>query len=150
MSLADHWDGGDYLGVGDHRCTVSKFRMFSAKTGTPGVEFTLRDSRGKEIGLGLYLTEKAMGRLASFAKACGMSREEAARYNPAKQDAHNVMLNREVMVRVEKNERDYSEVAEWWKVGEDAPKPYRQPQPAPQAQPASDYGPPVTDEDVPF
>lgn len=138
MSLADHC-GGDYLGEGHHLVAIRSFDVFFYKTGAEGVEFRMADDNGRTTRLSFLTQPKCQWVLASFATACGMSKEEMEEYHPEK-GGHDVMLNRKVLVGVIKCESDsgktYHEVDKdskaWWKADGQQPisQPAEQPKPA--------------------
>lgn len=142
MSLADHWDGGEYLPVGEFLVTVKSHKLID-KASTPGVEFTVADERGRQSRVTCWLSEKALWKLASFAKACGLTMAEAKAYNPDNQNSHRMLHGKRCMVEVAKRDDKYSEVIDFWKESSEP----REPKPQP-VQPVADA--PMTGDDIPF
>lgn len=122
MSLAEHWDGG-YLGAGWHHVKVSEYKCFKYNTGNPGVEVHfLSVSTGSKAKDSFSLLPQSLWRLANLAKACGMSREEAATYNPDNPNDHRKLVGLECFVELVKK-GDYHEVAGWRSLAEGEPPP---------------------------
>jgi hypothetical protein len=151
VSLADYWDkpigeSGNWLDKGDWQVKVTNFRPFITPARTSGVEFKLENDQGATRAT-FWLTEPSMPRLASFAKACGLSKAEAANYDPMGVGNHSVLLNHQVNVRVVLDDKGkYHQVdtdgCGWWSLSDDAVAPVQQPAPPPAAT--------VNDEDIPF
>ena len=118
-SLAEHLVEGNFFEPGDHEVTVASYRLFSSKSGTEGVEFILTGERGKQTRASFYLTEKALRRLAWFAEACGLSKDDMRTYNTDTPGSHEQLLGKRVLVTIEKvsaqNGKEYSEVVAWRK-----------------------------------
>jgi len=136
MPLSDHWTDGKYLDVGNYAVTVTGFRVFVSKKGTEGVEFELKADDGKTSSASFYLTDASLWRLAQFAGACGMTKEEAANYHTEQQNSHNVLVNKKVGVTINfeestTNNKYYREAVDWFLVSELANIP--QPVPSPEA-----------------
>lgn len=110
-SLADY--KSNYLTVGEHETHVTTFKCFSANSGTSGVEFTVQDAFGSSSKATFFITEKAMNRLASFARACGLSEDEMRAYDPFNPNCHAALQGRAVCVTVDKREEKYHEVVDW-------------------------------------
>lgn len=133
MSLADYADSGSWMKAGVHDVSVRAVRVFEYNTGTPGVEFTLADQAGRTIKTGMPLSEKALWKLASFAQACGMTKEQLRTYDPNNDSAHRILINKRLRITIEKPEGSkYHEVADWEPIPNG-----RAPQPAPQERPAA-------------
>lgn len=64
-------EGQEYLPEGESVCTVTKVEEIPAKSGSDMVVVTLADRLGRTARENFVLTEKALFRLARFAKACG-------------------------------------------------------------------------------
>lgn len=124
MSLADHWDGG-WLQAGWHQVKVADYELKpNPKTGNNGVEFafmgTSTGGRAKDM---FWLTEAAFWRLAAFARACGMTRTEAASYEPTNPNDHRKLVGLECWVELVKK-GEYHEVVGWRSLTEgEAPPP---------------------------
>lgn len=161
MSLADYADSGSWMKAGTHDVSVRAFRTFDYNTGNPGVEFTLADSAGRTIKTGMPLTEKALWKLASFAQACGMTKEQLRTYDPHNPTAHRMLVNKRLRITIEKPEGSkYHEVADWEPIPNGRPtvqtpqeRPIANSAPPPQQQanhqPPTEYDdgrPPETDE----
>lgn len=150
MSLADHWSEHNYFGVGDHQVTVTGFRLFDCKSGNSGVEFTL-EARGKTTKVSFILTDTSLWVLASFARACGITEEQARGYDPFAPQSHRMLVNKCVCVRVVKVGK-YHEVDKdnqaWWLFDGESPA-YSDPEPvAAPATEETETKPP--DDDIPF
>lgn len=127
MALSEYWDkevgaGGNYLRAGDWQVKVTGFDPFFANSGTPGVTFKLENTEG-ETRATFWLSEGSMARLASFAKACGMSREEAQQYDPMVKGNHSMLINHRVNVRVVLDDKGkYHQVdtdgCGWWAISQ--------------------------------
>lgn len=125
MSLADHWDGG-WLKAGWHHVKITAYEITSnpkKSPPTPGVEFQFvsvdTGAKGKEV---FWLTEAALCVLASFARDCGMTKEEARNYDPHNSNAHRAMVGLECWVEMVKK-GDYHEVNDFRSLGEGEPPP---------------------------
>lgn len=143
MSLADHWDNESYLPVGHHKVKVLSHRCFEFNSGSPGVEFEVMDAKKRKMKLGICLKDTVIWKLAKFAKACGLSIEEARKYNPNTDACHKMLHGKYVMVVVEKLEK-YCEVTDFYEVGGAAPPPAKESKP--KEAPAT--GP--SDDEIPF
>lgn len=117
MSLADHYDGGSWLGEGWHNVTVKDCSTFKYNTGSDGVQFQLNDAGGRTAKVSFCLVNNILWRLAEFAKACRLTKDEAARYEPSSPNSHRVLVGRTLQVRLVKGEK-YHDVVEWIAVGE--------------------------------
>lgn len=161
MSLGDYYDdaseggGGSWLQAGEYEVTITGFDTgTNPHTGNQCVQFTVEDSGGRKSRATFWLTHKAMVILASFAKTCGLTRQECHAYDPEHPNSHAILVNRKVGVTVSPDERNskYHHVTGWWKTGT------RKTGPAPpSAQPANDRPPfdpgqvrPVSNDDIPF
>ena len=153
-SLAEHWSEGNFLEVGEHVVTIASTRLFAYNSGSQGVEFKLRGNHGKEGKVSFCLQETILWRLAQFAEACGFTKDECRDYNTDNPDSHNRLLNRQVLVTVEKtvsaNGKEYAEVVAWQK-----PENGTTPAPAPAAQKPTPPAPTQPDDsktkdDLPF
>jgi hypothetical protein len=123
MSLADHWSGGDYLGEGWHSVHVEEYSTFEYNTGSPGVEFVLKDRAGKMQKLSFCLVESIQWRLASFARDCGITEDEAKHYEPLQPNSHSALVGRQVQVHIikgkpDKNGKQYHEIDQWCSIEE--------------------------------
>jgi hypothetical protein len=123
----------DYLSEGTYQLTVKSFRLFQTNAQNKGVEFVLVDDHGASTKAGFYLTNKAMYRLTSFARACGV--EDLVNYE------HDQLVGAQVMCRVVLDGKYHQVDTDgmgWWRVGSEAPKTStRPPQKAPQNAPAT-------------
>lgn len=117
MSLADHYDGGSWLQEGWHDVSIKGYNVFQYNSGSDGVQFKLTDTGGRTGKVSFCLVETILWRLAEFAKACGLTKDEAARYEPSSANSHHVLVGRHLQVRLEKQEK-YHEVVEWVATGE--------------------------------
>jgi len=156
MSLADHYDGG-WLESGWHTVTVKSFRTFEYNTGSPGVEFELRGDEGQRGSVSFNLLEQCLYKLGQFAKACGLSREQAKRYDTSNPNSHKLLVGNRVKVFSEKPKgSDYHEVTEWDAVDQTgappATPPPAEPAPLPTAAEANaaEAEAPPTGKDIPF
>jgi hypothetical protein len=74
---------------------------------------------------GFVLTQTSYWKLAGFAKACGLTREQAANYDPDRESSHRMLLRKRLQVYVIKK-GDYHEVDDWANINEnvsDTPTP---------------------------
>lgn len=141
-TLSDHWnEGGKWLKEGWHTVTVKEYRLFEYNSGSPGVEFQVEDAAGSLAKLSHVLIEKCFWTLAGFAQACGMTREECAKYDPETPDNHRMLVGKTVQVLVVPDGK-YHKVAEWAEAGT------RQQDPPPQTQRVEPVKTPL--DDVPF
>lgn len=110
-TLADYYDsaGGDYLPAGQHEVTISGVRFFTYNSGGPGVEYILADRLGRTTKLGSSLKHTAWWKIAQLAKACGMSKDECAKFDPSNRPAHNALIGRRLIVDVEQNAKGFHE-----------------------------------------
>jgi hypothetical protein len=116
-NLAEHWSV-DWLDCGWHRCKVTEYEMFTYNSNNPGVKFKLRGlDRSGRAEASFVILENCFWKLASFARACGMSEEAAAGYNPENQNHHKKLLDRVLYVEVEPN-GEYKKVDNWCKEDE--------------------------------
>ena len=112
MPLNDYWDtepgqGGTYLEAGWHDVRVSDYRVFTAHSGNKGVNFTIVDKDGKSCKTGGFMfVDASLPHLAKFAKACGLTREQAATYDPTVESSHRILLNKPLRVLVEKDPKN--------------------------------------------
>lgn len=102
------------LGEGWHEVTVGKHREFKAKTGSPGVEYTVSNEHGS-IGVTFYITPAAKFRLKLFAQTCGLAEVKLRNFDFAD------LAGKRVRVKAEKNDRGYLDVTDW--ASADAPAP---------------------------
>lgn len=127
-TLDQHWDeGGQWLKDGWHTVKVEDYDLFDYNTGSSGVSFQVQDEHGFQAKLSHVLLEKCFWTLASFAKACGLSREDAAKYDPDKPESHRVLIGKSVQVLVVPDGK-YHKVTQWAEVGTpqaDPPPPQR-------------------------
>lgn len=146
MSLADHYDNqgpGKYLHEGWHEVVVADYRVFDYGTPTSdkgGVEFIMKDTAEKQTKATFNLLDRCLWDLANFAKACGLTREQCAKYDPHKESSHRMLLGKRLKVHVVKD-GDFHKANEWANINEnvsDAPAPVderlkrpQEPQPAP-------------------
>lgn len=144
------------MGVGDHFVTVESYKATGkSKQNNDGIEFTCV-SNGRKARVVFWLTEAALWRLADFAKACGLTKEEARGYDAFNFSSHRALVNRRVMIRIVKNGK-YHEVDDdngWWAItatnwsngvpSDIAPK-NRDPEPLPTTAPGA-----PDDKDIPF
>jgi len=121
MSLADHM-GDQYLRSGDHVVKVTAYTSKEVNDKTL-LSLAVNDHRGHQSKVEFWLTEKAIFRLARFAKACGLTDEQMAAYKEYTPDSARVLMGKKVGVRVEPQERDskYHEVTDWWPFEGEAP-----------------------------
>lgn len=141
MSLADHWDGS-YLTEGWHAVLVQSFESFTTPPpkNTPGVKFILVGSQNRSIKADFWVTEAAQCILAQFAKACGLTQDEARNYDPLDGRSHVMLCNREVQVFIakgkprESDSKQFNEVKDWLPI--DEPTPAHKPAPASTETPA--------------
>ena len=165
MSLYDNYDpnrkgGGDYLSEGTHRVRVTGNTMVTSDNkGTKGVEVELTDGSDRTINSTFWTTNAdgkpsgALWRLANFAAACGLNEQELRTYDDQNENAHRVLMNRQLVIAVKKIDKDNGK--HWHEV--DSFEPANNADPlgiAPDAigpPPAHNDGPPATDEDgIPF
>ncbi len=124
--LDKHWDGG-FLAVGWHSIEVTEADTFNYNTGNPGVKFMLLSDTGANGKVSFPLADAALWKLASFVRALGLTREQAAGYNETRIDHHRRMVGRKAKVRVAsvRNYNDpsksYNEVVEWIPASEPTP-----------------------------
>lgn len=100
MSLADYYDGV-YLDAGWHKVRITDLELFNYNSGSDGVKFHLETSQGTKGKISFVLkydSPGCMARLASFAKACGLTKEDCARYEPERASSHSALLRKSVQV----------------------------------------------------
>ncbi len=150
-SLNNHYDssyvpgqgGGNYLPAGKHRVRVVSFKpVTSTKKGTPGVKFQFESVEGLEAHETFWLTEKAYVRLASFAKACGLTVSDLEQYDPEAANDHAKLVHRWVNIDWELQEGSdkYHEVVNW-EAADNAPA---------LAMPTAAEANAIPDDDIPF
>lgn len=132
MSLGDYaGSGSQYLGEGWHTVRVNAVRDYQAYTGTDGVEFEVECLTTQLLSKASFSlnTKPALGRLCSFAQACGFMNDELARYDEKDPASHRAFMNRKVQVFVTKGDSRYHEVKDWRTIGDDTPAPIAAPPP---------------------
>ena len=152
MSLYDHSQGGIYLQPGRHLCKVTGKRLFNYNTGSPGIEIEVKNERGQTGKIGFCLVEAALWKLASFAKACGLSDADLKKYDPTSENAHKILIGKKFVARVDKPDK-YSEITDWELPvvgGEPAPPETRSESKSKAAKPPVDDEPAPTDDEIPF
>lgn len=123
-NLNSHYDasyvpgqgGGSYLPAGKHKVRVVSFEVVtSSKKGTPGVKFQFESVDGLEAHETFWLTPKAYVRLASFAKACGLTENDLEQYDPDTPNGHAILVHRWVVVdwQLQTDSDKYHEVVNW-------------------------------------
>jgi hypothetical protein len=116
MSLADVWDDtgpGKYLQPGWHEVTVTDCQVHQRfHSGNDGLDVTVEDAAGAKSKAGFVLKPTVYWKLASFAKACGFTREQAEKYDPDRESCHRMLLRKRLKVHVVKK-GDYHEVDDW-------------------------------------
>lgn len=157
MSLADYYDGV-YLAAGWHKVRITDLELFQyPKTQTDGVKFyleTAEGSKGKATFTLKYDSRGCMARLASFAKACGLTKEECGRYEPERASSHSALMRKAVQVLSELDENGkYHDIVSWRPI--DAPELPNAPAQAPAASPATPTEVPAetfvpTGDEIPF
>lgn len=100
--LGDHYkEGGEYLRTGWHKVRITGVRMI--EHGDGGVEYQLENKSGKSK-VAFWLNDKQAWVLANFAKACGLTVEEMAKFNESAEAHHKkMMVGRDVQVYVSKD-----------------------------------------------
>lgn len=122
MPLSDHYGDG-WLTAGWHEVRVAEYKMtHNPNSGNDGVEFYVKDRRGNQCKVTFWLTDKAMRRLAWFAQTCGLTEDEARKYEPLDGTSHRLLIGRRLRVLVVPQEKDpkYHEISEWEALGEEA------------------------------
>jgi hypothetical protein len=154
MDLSKH--ANQYLSEGSYKVTVRPIgerdaglsNLFQANSGNRGIEFVLEDEDGATTKASFMLVDKSLWVLASFAKACGLSKDELEKYD------HEMLVGREVMVRVVRDGQYHKVDTDnrgWWKVGAQEPSFSGSAQkPRPAATAAATPGVPDGDNDLPF
>jgi hypothetical protein len=120
--VGNHYDNvGQWLPEGWHKVTVISHKMAEGtKKGTPGVTFFARNANGKQAkSQTFWLTDSAVTFLASFAMACGLTKDEAQRYDTDNPNSHTILHGREVYILVVRDGK-YHEFDEWQSI-EDGP-----------------------------
>lgn len=126
-SLHSHYDpnyvpgkSGNYLPAGKHKVRVVSFKTVTAKKGTSGVKFEFESIDDLLAHETFWLTDKAYPRLASFAKACGLSEKELEAYDPDVANDHAKLVNRVVVIdwQLQDGSNKYHEVVNWEPAGE--------------------------------
>jgi hypothetical protein len=146
--LDKHWDGG-FLPVGWHRVTITDAKTINYNSGNEGVEFALQSEEGQAGKASFVLVDSILWRLAQFVKACGLTREQAAKYNEHSINHHRHMIGKMVQVQVVLGAargdppKRYAEVDNWLPMSE--PTPTDAPAPAQAAPPAEE-----PKDDIPF
>src|SRR5690606_15395447 len=111
--LGDHYSDSDYLSQGWHLVEIDECRLFEYNTGNPGVEYVLKDGEGAQTKMSFALSGKGVKRLAHFAKACGLSHEDAMKFDPESEVHHKkYMVGKKVRVWVEKDGK-YHKGTDW-------------------------------------
>lgn len=113
MDLTKYGQG--YLTEGIYKVKVVSKKLFTANSGTKGVDFAVADRSGATSKVGFMLTEKAMFRLGSFAGACGLSEEEMQNYD------HDMLIGKYVKVRIVRDggyHKVDTDQMGWWKYDE--------------------------------
>lgn len=128
-NLADHWDDSSYLPEGWHNVAVSGFKLLDREP--PGVKFTVCDfDTGKMVETEAFWLRNAPGKegaasplfaLTGFAKACGLTREEARGYEPDNPNSHAMLVGRKVRVLVTLEKGKYHRATEWASIGSTTP-----------------------------
>lgn len=118
MSIADHWDSGSYLPEGVHRVRITDVENYrSTQKGTPGAKLTVEDELGRTLSHTLWLTEKAMGIVASWFAACGFTRDQCATFDETDFKTYLRLRNKTLLVHVAKEDgndgKRYNRVVDW-------------------------------------
>lgn len=148
MSLGDYaGSGSQYLGEGWHAVMVVGVRDYQAHTGTDGVEFTVECISTQQTSKGSFSlnSKAALGRLCSFAQACGFTNEELARYDEKDPNSHRAFMNRKVKAFIAKSDKGYHEMKDWKTSDSDTPAVVPK-----QTPPASELPEPKEDDGIPF
>ncbi|MCK4624047.1 MAG: hypothetical protein KAV00_01965 [Phycisphaerae bacterium] len=120
-NLADHWDDSNYLPEGWHDVVVKEFKLIDRDP--PGVSFTVvHQESGQQCETDAFWLANAPGssatgsplfRLAGFAKACGLSREESAHYDIDDPNSHAMLVGLKLRVLVTLEKEKYHRATEW-------------------------------------
>ena len=97
--LDKHWDGG-FLPVGWHKAEITDVISQEFQTGSKGVDYMLRSETGATGKVRFVLVESILWRLASFLKAVGLTREQAARFDENSLNHHRHWIGKMVQVQV--------------------------------------------------
>jgi hypothetical protein len=92
------------------------------------------------------MLENCFWKIALFAEACGITQEQARAYDPLDLRHHARLVNKQLMVLVEKPDK-YNEVTEFWSPNSDHAMPTGPLNNAPYVPPQAEA---VREEDVPF
>lgn len=150
-NLAEHWDGS-YLGDGWHDVRVKDYRIFTANSGNRGIQFDVEDDNGRKSKTeGIMLMDSCLWKLAQFAQACGIDREQAAAYDPYNDASHRVLLGKRLRVHVGRDDKDdrYHVVDDYEKLESGLP-PKERPSSVPLPPRAEPQAPADDDEEIPF
>lgn len=81
MSLYDYKENDTYFPPGRYRVRVQSVKFVEANSGTEGHEVTFGDNK-RRVKSTYWITEKANGRIARLAEACGMTDAEMRTMEP--------------------------------------------------------------------
>ncbi|MFQ5494372.1 MAG: hypothetical protein ACE5EX_03230 [Phycisphaerae bacterium] len=152
MSLRDY-EQAKFLGTGWHTVKITELRFFEAHSGNSGVEYTVADASGAEGRVSAMLLEKCYWKLASLARACGLTDDEMDAIDPANRDHYSRLIGRKLRVYSEiPDGRKYHEIVDF--MPDDGTEPPDRPAPIPEAYKAPS-GPPdaglaAAADEVPF
>ncbi|HNO80584.1 MAG TPA: hypothetical protein PKN33_21260 [Phycisphaerae bacterium] len=105
---------------GERRVDVSVWHcamVSSTRSNNRGVEFTLKGGPSQVWEARFWFTPRALFRLVSFAKACGITAEMARSYDIWSLASHLTLLHRELAIAIVPGGKRY-EVVNWWPIGE--------------------------------
>lgn len=146
MSLADHYDtNGQYLRAGEHRVDVKSLKFFTYNSGSRGVEFICGNDHGTSK-LSICLKDSCLWKLANFAMACGVSRDEARRCDPEREQGFDIFIGRAFLAVVEAEsagDKSYHHIADFAALDDQPAKP-------PMVKPRRATSPPPDDERPPI
>ncbi|KKM70940.1 hypothetical protein LCGC14_1435600 [marine sediment metagenome] len=124
--LDKHWDGG-FLPVGWHKVTITDAVSQDFSTGSKGVDYMLQSETGAKGKVRFVLVDSILWRLADFLRTCGVTREQASKFNEQRIDHHRRIIGKMVQVEVVLGPprgdppRRYSEVEAWLPMSESTP-----------------------------
>jgi len=167
MLLSDAKDS-QWLGKGWHDVRVATYEV-KTPSDKSLVEFIVHDRDKQKSKATFWLTDAAAWRLAGFAKACGLSKQQLAKYDTDRPVCHKMLVGKKVSVEVDLQDGSdkYHEVSDWATFGSASTKPARIKHPDTRAaeekddptepEPEDDTledgfegSPPPDDDDIPF
>lgn len=110
-------NSGERIPVGRHEVAVNDYKLFVCNSGSPGIEYEVRDALGRKHKVTFVLKPGSKGNLQAFnawLSALGLEKNERADFDPDVDRYHEKLISKHVIIEVEKKPNaKYSEVKPW-------------------------------------